>query len=1217
MMEHPTQASPGRDHMKRKRSSRVGQEFRRDIPSVGCLIAAALVLVCRAGAVAAADVPTLTLPKTMEAPVVDGVLDDVCWTQAARTGDFVVYDSGRAPEVQTRAWVAADKTNLYIAFDCKEPHLEQMTTDAKRPDDRISGDDCVEVFLQPGSRTGYFHLLVNAAGTRGDRICDEKGTRDESWNGAWRSAVRRFAEKEGVPAHWAAELAVPFRDLSQLLRAGRPWRANFCRTRRVGQVASLSWSRSPDGFHDPSRFGVLKALPKSIGRHALRVEELRAGTYGVGTSGWRYTVWARVFNRGGPARLVIAEVLDQPADGKATTSEAEVLIPEEGSTTLAVAVPITAPGKRAATLRLRAQDDRTLLMEATVDPERFEPLLSGFMRRSVYYGEEHAVAMVQTSCENGTAGRFPARVRIDGTGVSVSADIDERGRATASLPIRRLEQGKHVVTAEIMDGKSVLAHVAFPLYKVDPGNGSVVQTDREQRVVTVDGEPFFPIGLFRVPTEDLREVADMGFNTVISWMERPRPVRIEDQPAYLDAAHAVGLKVIDYPCQYAPRGNLNYANDSFAQNFDEFISNELTKCTTMVRNHPAMLAWYTPDEPNLAAPYLDEGEDRMVKLCRRYYETLRDDDPAHPVYGLFCYSVPMGKGWQNTYDIAGVDAYWCPLARDHTPLVPALATAGAEAVTRHYEKPFWLVLEAERYSNSARCLSPAEQRCQTYLALIQGARGILYFIHPVRYQPLWKEFKSLNAEIRTLAPYALSDSEPPSVTVTPSSLQNLLLVRAFRKGTDVVLLAANPSRMDAGAVFALKGFKTEKVEVLFEDRSPLPVHKGGFEDQVPSYATRAYRLHSRTMDAGTVTVRLERVGRMPERAHEAPPVKTPEGKNLVPDPSFESKQWRFADWDRKFGNVQGEWVGDAHYGKVAAWIQREHGEGTAQWISPWITLKPGTAYRFGAWMRSRIAEGLTGPKLFMLRQHGDTLGPIISVPGKCVALPSGETTWTRYAGDFSTGPNSVTVRIFCRLGRCRGQAWFDDVFLHEVTGQGIGVVNLVRNGSFEPGDVPGWPDWWRILDKPEPGVKYGPITEHGGLNWSFDPEDPVHGKQSLRISRVGSAEDRNLDPWVFVAQPIRVTTGEPYTLSLFLRADHPEAAVRIFLVDHRWKDSNWKRVGVGPDWERHTLTWTIPEGTEQVLVRFAPATPGTFWVDAVQVEPGNAAGPFTPAAGDK
>jgi len=33
-------------------------------------------------------------------------------------------------------------------------------------------------------------------------------------------------------------------------------------------------------------------------------------------------------------------------------------------------------------------------------------------------------------------------------------------------------------------------------------------------------------------------------------------------------------------------------------------------------------------------------------------------------------------------------------------------------------------------------LSPAEQRCQTYLALIHGSKGILYFVYPIMHQTM-------------------------------------------------------------------------------------------------------------------------------------------------------------------------------------------------------------------------------------------------------------------------------------------------------------------------------------------------------------------------------------------------------------------------------------------------------------------------------------------------
>jgi len=1166
------------------------------------LFALVLALATAGGAVAG-DLPTLAVSHTETPPRLDGKLDDACWQHAVATSPFVVYDTGSRANVSTRAWVCADDAHLYIAFHCDEPNLAEVKTTTAGRDDNISRDDCVEVFLQPGA-SGYLHLLVNAAGVRGDRLC-ERGQRDRDWDGAWRSAVRRVPAHKDLAAYWAAEMAVPFHDLNQLIVPGRSWRVNLCRTRRAGGAPYLSWSRTPGGFHNPSRFGVLKGVPDAADRFALRIEDLRAGAYGLGERGSSYRVSARVFNRTGASRTVTAEAVHRPGTGQESMARTALDLPTRGSVALSVDVHVPSIERRTALLRLRDPQTGLLLARMPVDPNRFEPLLRGYMARSVYGAEPEAIACVTASV---AGDGLRVRTTIADSDPAVVTTLDKNGRAQVPLPIADFALGKHAVTVTLLEHDEALGHVTFDLYKAAAARGRLVQADRERRIVLVDGEPFLPFGLYRVPQGELEEMADIGFNTVISWGESPTPT-IEDQLGYLDAAHAAGLKVIDWPCRYA--GRLRYADPEFADKFAAFIEEDLPELVAACRDHPAMLAWYSPDEPNLAAPYLEGGETQMIDLTRRYYQTVREGDPAHPMYGLFCRTIPASRDWQATYDVAGIDAYWLPLAKDETPLKPALAAQAADEVAGRYAKPFWLVLEAATYSASARSLSPAEQRCQTYLGLIHGAKGLLYFIYPVAYQPLLDEFRSLAAETHALALYVLSAEPAPAVRVEPQGLADLVHARAFRKGDEVVLLAANPSRAQAEVRISFEGIEPNDVEVPFAERA-LPIQDGAAQETIPGYGVRAYRIRAAAAegDNASITIRVRRAqGAQSEPAAERePPV--PAAANLVPDPSFEAGDWTFRDWDRKYKNVEGELAPQPHTGQVSSWIRRSHVESAAQWISQWISLDPQTRYRLGGWMRSKVTEGLTGPEIFLLTPDSKFVGPTLTVPGKCVALPSGETAWTRHAADFRTGDAPPRVRVFCRLGHCKGEAWFDDVFLHEVTGEG--VLNLLRNCSFEPGDLPGWPDWWRIFGHPEPGVRQGPVTAQGGPNWTFDTADPVHGTQCLRMTRTGPAENDAYRPQVTSHKYVTVTSGEDYAFSLYLKADRPETTVRLFIIDRNWTASEWTDVQVGAAWERKALTWTIPESINTVFVRFDLMTPATLWADAAQFEVGESAGPFTP-----
>src|SRR5688572_23102432 len=65
----------------------------------------------------------LAAPEIDQPPTLDGKLDDPAWTKASvikRLGDT----DGRETQPRTTVYAAFDAKNIYIAFDCEEPHLD-------------------------------------------------------------------------------------------------------------------------------------------------------------------------------------------------------------------------------------------------------------------------------------------------------------------------------------------------------------------------------------------------------------------------------------------------------------------------------------------------------------------------------------------------------------------------------------------------------------------------------------------------------------------------------------------------------------------------------------------------------------------------------------------------------------------------------------------------------------------------------------------------------------------------------------------------------------------------------------------------------------------------------------------------------------------------------------------------------------------------------------
>jgi Domain of unknown function (DUF5916)/Carbohydrate family 9 binding domain-like len=187
-------------------------------------------------------------------PVLDGVLDDAAWEQAARVDDLhiVVSDEFGTPGERSRVYVAFDDDNLYFAarfFDSKPDTIVAKVLSRR---DASFGEDGFSVTLDPfdQGRTGYM-FDVNPNGMRSEAIYTDKDRQNWEWEGIWDAAAR--IDGEG----WTAEVAIPLKTLS-FDPSQDAWGVNFTRWHGVDseQFGWMSYNRS----QDLSRTGLVTGL---------------------------------------------------------------------------------------------------------------------------------------------------------------------------------------------------------------------------------------------------------------------------------------------------------------------------------------------------------------------------------------------------------------------------------------------------------------------------------------------------------------------------------------------------------------------------------------------------------------------------------------------------------------------------------------------------------------------------------------------------------------------------------------------------------------------------------------------------------------------------------------------------------------------------------------------------------------------------------------------
>lgn len=189
----------------------------------------------------AQSAPPMLQPPRLEAElVIDGVLDEPAWQQAARAAGFFQYQpvDSRPAEDSTVVLVWYSPTAIHfgiLAYD-QDPSSVRATLSDR---DNIGSDDKVTIFLDTFNdrRRAYF-FAVNPYGVQDDGVRSEggfsasmgsSGSTDRNPNFVWQSKGQK------TDFGWAAEIRVPFKSLRWNGGSDLTWGFNAQRTtKRTG-----------------------------------------------------------------------------------------------------------------------------------------------------------------------------------------------------------------------------------------------------------------------------------------------------------------------------------------------------------------------------------------------------------------------------------------------------------------------------------------------------------------------------------------------------------------------------------------------------------------------------------------------------------------------------------------------------------------------------------------------------------------------------------------------------------------------------------------------------------------------------------------------------------------------------------------------------------------------------------------------------------------------
>jgi hypothetical protein len=193
--------------------------------------------------------------RTDTPPVIDGKLDEACWSQANVVTDFTDYRIEQLAKEQTFVRVLYDDENIYIAFECMEPDPNSIVGVVRKYDQSLREEDSVTVRLDTfhDHRCCYV-FTTNTLGTRYDaRMGLFDYYEDDTWGCDWTAASTVGKDR------WFAEMAIPISNMLFEQKDAATWGLNFYR-REKARYESSYWCYRNSRARYPNEFGHLTNL---------------------------------------------------------------------------------------------------------------------------------------------------------------------------------------------------------------------------------------------------------------------------------------------------------------------------------------------------------------------------------------------------------------------------------------------------------------------------------------------------------------------------------------------------------------------------------------------------------------------------------------------------------------------------------------------------------------------------------------------------------------------------------------------------------------------------------------------------------------------------------------------------------------------------------------------------------------------------------------------
>lgn len=412
-------------------------------------------------------------------------------------------------------------------------------------------------------------------------------------------------------------------------------------------------------------------------------------------------------------------------------------------------------------------------------------------------------------------------------------EVSSFGVSTVPFPTELLREGTNEITVSFNeDDKWVDSRKVYLMIR--PHRDNAVKIERVNGGIFTNGLVMIPFGFytnFPVELSLLDEEAVHGFNMISPYQKNDKK-SLKSRKAYMDRCADLGMRVNYNICSVAGGGG---AVTSKIEGLSaEEKSAMLRKEIEQFRDHPALLTWYIADQPDAR----NFPADSLISV----YQLIKELDPYHPVT-ILLESPRNAAKYSQVADIIMTAPFPVPQGsilevKDYTRI---------PKTEFWLEKPVWIVPQVFGGNEWwKREPNPAEVRAMTYMAIINGASGIQYFIRSApnsfpKSASTWSECATLATEINELAPDIISPHPAPVLVSDNPGIH----AKAWNRAGLVTIAVVNDKPDPAEFKLKMKDWDlTIVADLLFENRK-LVIVDGVVTDMIDGLGTRIYRFDSR------------------------------------------------------------------------------------------------------------------------------------------------------------------------------------------------------------------------------------------------------------------------------------------------------------------------------------------------------------------------------------